>query len=39
MPDMSAMEAQGERSPFMPGPPGKIKAKAKETNKTPTIIQ
>lgn len=29
MPDMSAMEAQGERSPFMPGPPGKDKSKSK----------
>lgn len=39
MPDMSAMEAQGERSPSCQALREKIKAKAKETNKTPTIIQ
>ena len=31
MPEMNAGEAQGERSPFMPGPPGKDKNKSKES--------
>lgn len=30
IPDMSATESQEERSPFMPGPPGKDKTKSKE---------
>ena len=31
MPEMNAGEAQEERSPFMPGPPGKDKNKSKES--------